>query len=284
MKYSVFTASTPDWTPAEAAKTLAGQGWDGIEWRITDQEPADPPGFWAGNRATWPLTGLEEALPEIARTTRDAGLELSGLGAYVRVDETENVERVLAAAAYLEAGRTRLRMPGLGEDRYPALFAHTRAALEQAVRRAASHDVKILIELHHRTVVASASSAVRLIDGLDPAFVGVIHDVGNLVHEGFEDYTAGLQMLGPYLAHVHVKNVAWAACGRRADGSAVWTADWASLRDGQADLPAYFDALAAVGYDGWVALEDFSTAVPLPERTRDNLRYVRELVERTRRP
>lgn len=284
MKYSVFTASTPDWTPAEAAKTLAGQGWDGVEWRITDQEPANLPGFWAGNRATWPLTGLEDALPEIARTTRDAGLEFSGLGAYARVDEPENVERVLAATAFLGAGRTRLRVPSLGEDNYPALFAHTRAWLERAVLSAASHNVKILIELHHRSVVASASAAVRLTDGLDPDRVGVIHDVGNLVYEGFEDYTAGLQMLGPYLAHVHVKNVAWQVSGRRADGSAKWRADWAPLRDGQADLAAYFEALASVGYDDWITLEDFSTAVPLAERTRDNLRYVRELVGRTRRP
>jgi sugar phosphate isomerase/epimerase len=284
VKFSVFTASTPDWTPAEAATTLAGQGWDGIEWRITDQQSADPPGFWAGNRATWPLTGLEDALPSIAAVTRDAGLEFSGLGAYVRIDDPENVERVLAATAVLGAGRTRLRMPDLGSAGYPSLFEHTREALSRAVRRAASYDVKILVELHHRTVVASASSAVRLTEGLDPARVGVIHDVGNLVHEGFEDYTAGLQMLGPYLAHVHVKNVAWAVTGRRADGSASWQADWAPLRDGQADLAAYFAALAAVGYDGWIALEDFSTAVPLAERTRDNLRYVRELAGRTTRP
>nr|WP_296072452.1 sugar phosphate isomerase/epimerase family protein [uncultured Actinoplanes sp.] len=278
MKFSVFTASTPDWTPAEAATNLAAQGWDGVEWRITDQDDADPPGFWAGNRATWPLTGLEESLPAIARTTRDAGLQFSGLGAYVRVDDPPNVERVLAATAVLGARRTRLRMPALGEDRYPALFAHTRAALERAVARAAEHDVQILIELHHRTPIASASSAVRLVDGLDPARVGVIHDVGNLVHEGFEDYTAGLEMLGPYLAHVHVKNVAW----HRGDRG--WRAGWATLRDGQADLPAYFEALSTVGYDGWIALEDFSTAVPLAERTRDNLSYVRELAGRTRRP
>jgi sugar phosphate isomerase/epimerase len=138
VKFSVFTASTPDWTPAEAAKTLAEQGWDGIEWRITDQDSADPPGFWAGNRATWPLTGLEDALPSIAAVTRDAGLEFSGLGAYVRVDDEENVERVLAATAFLGAGRTRLRMPDLGSASYPSLFEHTREALSRAVRRAAA--------------------------------------------------------------------------------------------------------------------------------------------------
>ena len=33
--------------------------------------------------------------------------------------------------------------------------------------------------------------------------------------------------------------------------------------------------LAAVEYDGWVSFEDFSTAQPLLERTRDNLVYAK---------
>jgi sugar phosphate isomerase/epimerase len=278
VKFSVFTASTPDWDPAEAARNLAAQGWDGVEWRITDQKPADPPGFWAGNRATWPLTGLEDHLAEIARTTRDAGLEFSGLGGYVRSHDRSDVERMLAATAALGAGRVRVTMPQLGEDRYPDLFDRTRADLEWATGRAAEFDVAVLIELHHRTIAASASAALRLVDGLDPARVGVIHDVGNLVIEGHEDYRAAFEMLGPYLAHVHVKNVAWHAGERRDDGSVRWSEDWAPLRDGQADLRAYFGALAAVGYDGWVTCEDFSTVRPLAERTRDNLAYLRSLV------
>ncbi len=30
MRFSVFTASTPDWEPAVIARVLAEQGWDGI--------------------------------------------------------------------------------------------------------------------------------------------------------------------------------------------------------------------------------------------------------------
>jgi sugar phosphate isomerase/epimerase len=280
MKFAVFTASTPDWSPAEAVKHLAEQGWDGVEWRITDQPEADQPGFWAGNRATWPLTGLEETLPEIARLTREAGLAFSGIGAYVRVHDRAGAERVLAATAALGARRVRLVMPALGEDDYPALFARTRADLEWAAVQAAEHDVTVLVELHHRTVVASASSAIRLVDGLDPARVGVIHDIGNLVIEGHEDYLAGLQMLGPYLAHVHVKNVAWLPSAPGPDGTVTWRHEWAPMRAGQADLAAYFTALRDVGYDGWVTAEDFSTAVPLAERTRDNLSYLRSLAAR----
>ncbi|RKR86219.1 sugar phosphate isomerase/epimerase [Micromonospora pisi] len=282
MRFSVFTASTPQWSPSQAAEALAEQGWDGIEWRITDQEPAAEPGFWVGNRATWPLLGLEEHLAEIDRVTRASGLEFSGLGGYVPSHDRANVERMLNATAVLGAGRVRVTMPALGTGRYPDLFAATRRDLEWAAERAAGYGVSVLVELHHRTIVASASAAVRLVDGLDPARVGVIHDIGNLVIEGQEDYLAAFEMLGPYLAHVHVKNAVWRPVGQRPDGSTVWAEQWAPLRDGQADLGAYFGALAEVGYDGWVTVEDFSTARPLAERTRDNLAYLRTLAERVR--
>lgn len=283
MRFSVFTASTPDWTPAQAADLLAAQGWDGVEWRVTDQDDAAEPGFWVGNRATWPLTGLEDNLSAIAAVTHGAGLQFSALGGYVRSHDRSNVERMLAATAALGAGRVRVTMPGTGDGRYRDLFAATRRDLEWAAGRAAHFDVSILVELHHRTIVPSASAAIRLVDGLDPARVGVIHDVGNLVIEGQEDYAAAFDMLGPYLAHVHVKNVAWRPVGQSTvDGSTTWAEDWAPLREGQADIEAYFRALHAVGYDAWVTCEDFSTSVPLERRTADNLAYLTETEKRTR--
>jgi sugar phosphate isomerase/epimerase len=277
VKFSVFTASTPDWSPAEVVVNLAKQGWDGVEWRITDQEPAQTPGFWAGNLATWPLTGLEECLPAITRITAEAGLEISAIGGYVRCTDHPGVERMLAATAATKAGRVRVTMPALGDGDYRDLLDTARADMRWVAERAAHHGVTALVELHHRTITASASAAMRLIDGLDPAHVGVIHDIGNLIIEGQEDALAGFQMLGPYLAHVHVKNVAWRPTGRRPDGSTAWAEEWAPLREGQADLGAYFAAIRAHGYDGWVTVEDFSTALPLEQRTADNLAYLRSL-------
>ncbi|MGA0566651.1 sugar phosphate isomerase/epimerase family protein [Rathayibacter sp. KR2-224] len=281
MKFSVFTASTPQWTPAEAAAALAAQGWDGIEWRITNQQDAPEPGFWAGNRATWPLTGLEDHLSEIARITNEAGLEFSGIGGYTSVHDRENTERMLAATAELGAPRVRVTMPALGTGNYRDLFSRARRDLEWVAERAAGHGVQAVIELHHRTIVSSASAAYRLVDGLDPEHVGVIHDSGNLVIEGHEDYLAGFQLLGEYLAHVHVKSVAWHPTEqRREDGSLVWRESWEQLRDGQVDVGAYFAALVEVGYDAWVTLEDFSTIEPLDERTAGNLAFVRAAHER----
>lgn len=276
MKFSVFTASTPDWEPEQAAQLLAAQGWDGIEWRITDQAEALTPGFWAGNRSSWPLTGLEASVPEIARITAAASLEFSGIGGYARCDDHDNVERMLAATAALGARQVRVTMPPLGSGDYRALFAGARTDLEWVATRAAEHGVKALVELHHRTITSSASAAIRLVDGLDPAAVGVIHDLGNLVIEGHEDFLAAFQMLGPYLAHVHVKNALWRASTEKGfDSSVTWQNEWASLRDGQADVEAYFTALSDHGYDGWVTVEDFSTELPLEERTAENLAYLR---------
>jgi len=289
MNFSVFTASTPDWTPKTATKTLAAQGWDGIEWRITDQIDAETPGFWAGNRATWPLTGLEDHLEEIARITADAGLEFSALGGYARCDNHEDVERVLSATARLGAGKVRVTTLPLGTSRmgggepsrrsYPDLFAETKQHFGWVAERAAHHGVKALVELHHQTVISSASAALRLLEGLDPRHVGVIHDLGNMLIEGQEENLAGLQMLGDYLAHVHVKNARWVSTGTEGDGAlagtVTWANEWATLRAGQASVEDYFRALASVGYDDWVAVEDFSTELPLAERTADNLAYLK---------
>ncbi|MFZ7088403.1 sugar phosphate isomerase/epimerase family protein [Curtobacterium sp. RRHDQ10] len=281
MRFSVFTASTPDWTPEQAATTLAAQGWDGIEWRVTDQEPAvdGSAGFWAGNRANWAFTGLMESLGEIARITDTAGLAYSGIGGYRFADDHDGVLTMLRATAELGAGQVRVTMPHTrtGEP-YPVLLDRTRADLSWIAEQAGRLGVKALVELHHTTITPSASAALRLLDGLDPDQVGVIHDLGNLVIEGQEDHLAAFEMLGPYLAHVHVKNARWVPTGdTRPDGSAIWVHEWASLRAGQASVSAYLDDLRTVGYDGWVTVEDFSTDLPLEARTADDLAYLRAL-------
>ena len=125
-----------------------------------------------------------------------------------------------------------------------------------------------------RKPTASASAAFRLIDGLDPAHIGVIHDLGNLLTEGQERHESAFELLGPYLAHVHIKNAVWIAGEPDAEGIVSWRNEWAPLRTGQADVRAYLAALVDHGYDGWVTLEDFSTELPLEERTADNLAFV----------
>lgn len=112
--------------------------------------------------------------------------------------------------------------------------------------------------------------AERLVHGLDPAAVGVIYDVGNLVVEGFEDPRVGLGVLGPYLAHVHLKNAAW----RVVDGE--WESYWAPLDAGIVDIRSFLQLLKSTGYAGWVSLEDLSTDRCCDETLAYNAHLLRE--------
>ncbi len=280
MKFALFSGSAPEWAPSELAKKLAEQGWDGVEWRVVDQKESNEIGFWAGNLATYPLTGIEGLVDEIISVTTGAGIEQAGIAGYVSIGDRENAEVILAATAALGASRVRLNVPKAAPGtNYHELFAATRADAEFVAERAAHHGVQVVIQIHHGNIVSTASAALRLLEGLNPKHIGAIHDLGNLTiegREGLQSYTPGLQILGDYLAHVHVKNAVWKPAGTRADGTVDWAWEWAPLRTGAGDLPGYLASLKEVGYDGWVTVENFTSLLPLEDRVADDISYLRE--------
>jgi sugar phosphate isomerase/epimerase len=278
LRFAVFTASLPEWTPEEAVTKLAEQGWDGIEWRVVDQQPpTGATGFWAGNKCTWPLSTFEEDVPRIKEITEKAGLARPSVGAYARCDELEDVERLMRGVSALGVRQMRVTVGKPGPEGYEATFAKRREEYARVAELSARYGVKALVELHHQSLTASASAARRFVEGLDPAHVGVIHDIGNMLQEGYEYDPWSLEILGPYLAHVHVKNAR--PVPTKVDGAdrTDWTWRWAPMRHGVGNLPRLFDALKQIGYQGWVSVEDFSTEVPLEERVRDNLAYLKEI-------
>lgn len=284
MNYSVFSVSTPDLTPERAAPVLAELGYAGIEWRVTDQRPSadGQPGFWAGNRCTWPLTSFVEDAPRIKALTESAGLAMPGLGTYASCDDLDAVERSMRGAAILGVPQLRINVPSYdGATSYVALRDRALGQYRDVAALARQHGLRALIEIHHARLLPSASSAAIFAGHFDPADVGVIYDAGNMVYEGFEHYRLGLEVLGPYLALVHCKSARWRSFPPDSDGITRWEATWAPLRGGVVDFPALFAALRQVGYGGWISLEDFSTDQPLIDRLRDNLAYLRSVEANT---
>ena len=51
------------------------------------------------------------------------------------------------------------------------------------------------------------------------------------------------------------------------------------MRKGVVDYADVLRGLKKVGYDGWLSFEDFSQEVGQAERVRDNLVYIKEVVE-----
>ena len=276
MRFAVFTVCLPEYTPAEAVAGLRAAGYDGVEWRVVDQRPAPDgtPGFWAGNRCTWPLASFVEDAPRIRALTEGAGLAMPAVGTYVGCGDPAAVERAMRGAAALGAPQLRVNVPSYdGTTGYLRLRDRSLVEYGEVAALARAHGLRALVELHHGGLLPSASAAATFLGRFDPRDVGAIYDPGNMVHEGHEQYRLGLEVLGPYLAHVHLKNARWEAAGTRADGSVAWRAAWAPLAEGVVDVAALFRALRLVGYDGWVSFEDFSTGRPLAERMRDNLAY-----------
>ena len=272
MKLGVFTVGLPDLTPEEAVRELRNAGYDGVEWRVTrvpEEARSEEPSFWGNNLCT--LAPTEEEARRARRISEEAGLEVPGLGTYVAVGDLEATAEAMRFAVMAGAPQVRVGAGAPDGRSYEELFAAAREFLEGVEDLARSHGVKALIEIHHRTICPSASLAHRLVSAFDPDLVGVILDPGNMAQEGFEDYRIGAELLGPYLAHVHLKNSAF----ERPNGGGVWEPRWAPLEDGVVDFGQVFEALDRVGYDGWLVMEDFSGVRPSREALRYNLEFIR---------
>lgn len=276
MKFAVFTTSTPEYSPPEVVSLLQAQGWDGVEWGVNDFPPSASPSFRAGNRAVWPFARLEEHVAPLMEAMSGRPLEIASIASYVKAHDREGVRRILRFTHDVGARQVRIVAPHVRSSTYRELLDSVRRDYRWVASMASEFGVKALVEMHHRLFPASVSSAMQIVDGLDPDHIGVIHDVGNLIIEGQEDYVWGFEQLGPYLAHVHVKNAVWRSSNELGfGGRTVWQHEWAPLRRGQADIARYFEALRYVGYNGWVTVEDFTTELSTEERLADNLEYLK---------
>ena len=275
MRAGVFTVGLPDLTPEDGVREIRDAGYDGVEWRVAwvpDDVRGEEPSFWGNNLCT--LAPTQEDARRARRLAEETGLEVPGLGTYVGVGDLAAADEAMRFAVTAGAPQVRVGAGALDGRPYEELFGAAREFLAGVEDLARTHGIKALVEIHHRTICPSASLAHRLVSAFDPDFVGVILDPGNMAQEGFEDYRIGAELLGPYLAHVHIKNSAF----ERPAGGGVWEPRWAPLEDGVVDFGLVFEALDHVGYSDWLVMEDFSGVRPSREALRHNLEFVRSYV------
>ncbi|MDF2924265.1 MAG: xylose isomerase [Paenibacillaceae bacterium] len=280
MKLSVFTVVTPDLTPEQLVDAAKDAGIDGIEWRfkgIAEEAKNQAPSFWGNN-----LCSIDPELPQDSmlvykNLTESRGLEVVSVTPYLNVDDLDATEHVFSTAKLLGAKMIRVGVAGYdGTAPYPALYEKTVRYLKEAERLAKQYGVKGIVETHHNTISPSAGLAHRLVSHCDPDHIGVLFDPGNMVHEGYENLKMGLELLGPYLAHVHVKNTHWVTDGQRADGTVNWKSDWAPMGGGIIDFAKVLEYLKQVGYDGYLGIEDFSKQYESRELLKQYAKFVKE--------
>ena len=249
MKLGVYSIVLPDYRRDDAAAKIAEVGYTGVEWTVGCEDRV----FDSGEQWHVSLENLEEDAPRAREVAERHGLDIPSLGTSSDTGDLEKIERLMKAAVVMGAPMLRIGSAGYnGSTHYDDLREKVTEDYRTIESMAAEHGVKALIEIHANTICPSASAAMRILEHFDPEHVGAILDPGNMVIEGMERWRMGIEILGPYLAHVHAKNMLWL---QDEDGN--WKWDNASLENGLANFEEIVSSLHEYGYDGYINLEDF---------------------------
>lgn len=240
MKTSVFTVIMGEYSLEGVVDELSALGYDGVEWRVHPDFHVHP-------------AAIDTKSSYLRTITEGAGLEVPSLGTYVRVGQTDDLDRCCRAAAELGCPQLRIALDedydhGTGFERALIEAKEGLASAEATLRR---YHVRGLLETHHGSLAESASGVRRLLGGLSPEVYGVIFDPANMILAGRESWGMAVDILGEYLAHVHVKNISW---DTGPDGQWKWRYD--NLERGMVDWPEVLGALKSVGYEGHLSVED----------------------------
>lgn len=258
-KYAAFTVMMPEYTLEEAAALLKKLKYEGVEWRVHSVPSAPSKGIGLANKATVNFESILQKAEDIKKLSDDHGLEIVGLGTYIGYQHTDDIERGMEAARVMGCRSVRVSTPKYdGTQNYNDLYEEAVDGFEGIEDLAKQYGVRANIELRRDNICCSAGLAYRFVSNFDPDYIGVILDPGNMVCQGFEGWQLSVELLGPYLSYVHVKNSAWVEDGEQ-DGAKQWKSHVVPLKQGLVDWREVMLALEKVGFTGWLALEDFSS-------------------------
>ena len=239
------------WTDDPCAETwlplyerLKAIGFDGIELPVFDPNPER---FAAlGKRLD------EIGLERTAVSVRNEGDDPISPDPAVRAEAIAVSKRVVdcceAAGAALLGGPLYAaigRFSGAGAQ--PDEWAHSVAVIQEVADYAARAEVSLSFEFLNRFeiyLLNCCDDTARYVDDVARPNVGVHYDTFH-AHIEEKDPAAAIRRHGAKITHVHISENDRSTPGR---GQVAWDAS--------------FDALAEVGYDGWLTIEAFGSALP----------------------
>jgi glucosamine-6-phosphate deaminase len=246
IRLSFSTLGCPAWPLSRVVDAASRLGYDGVELR-----------FLEGDDALWARPELAgEGLRETRARLADAGLAVPCVDTRsffhspdpgARRTALEEAERTAEVAARLGAAGIRVFgdrvQEGADVDSTRGWIVDSLAALRDRLR---GSGVEVWLETHGDFATAAATRSLLEEAGSDG--LGAVWDPANAFSEFGEEPPAGAAALGPFLRHVHLKDV------RRPQGGQV---PWPPALPGRGDFPAArtLACLRGAGYDRWVSFE-----------------------------
>ncbi|MET0772060.1 MAG: TIM barrel protein, partial [Candidatus Limnocylindrales bacterium] len=137
--------------------------------------------------------------------------------------------------------------------------------LHRAAELVASLGLPAVIHPHAGTYIETDHEIERLMEVLDPSLVGLCLDTGHFRYGG-ADPVRRIRDYAGAVRHVHIKDCRASVLGTLPDGAgfvgAVKAGVFCPLGEGDSDIPGSMAALAAIGYEGWLVVEQ-DTALTL---------------------
>ena len=240
MKLSFSTLGCPTLSLSEVSECAVRCGYDTLEIRLDRENKLL--GFDADNAAE-------------ARRVLDAyGMNVIclGTGLTFRGEAGEHTEGIDACARLARAvGARALRVFAGAFVKTPSEIPEkevlaTAASISACARIAEKHGISLWIETH--SAYSTGESVAKLMEKIDAANVGVIWDIMHSIEFG-EAPERTVRYLGKHIVHVHLKD----GVPPTRTGSAHYVLT--ALGEGAVDFGEIAEALAGIGYDGYLSLE-----------------------------
>lgn len=174
-----------------------------------------------------------------------------------RAEALAGVERFLVIGQEMECKMLKVGAGSLKNSAFQLEEARVVANwLAQVCDRAAQHGTRVVTEIHFGQYCETANMAARMIDLVNRPNYGVIHDAGNMhiVADSYVD--EAVKLLGQRIFHVHVKDMVKAdPADPKANNYPAGRFKRAPLNQGNVNHRGLFQALARIGYNGYLSCE-----------------------------
>jgi sugar phosphate isomerase/epimerase len=253
----LFAPSVSQLTPAETIDLLSKMGYKWVEWRVQTLEAIEN-SPWGKAFNTMTLDHLLDDARDVAGFLHDSGVRVSGFQVDAPEDFPNVMQVVREAAQIMDCPSVVLSAPCfdpcMGYRLQRQSFQDT---LSKWIEAFSGSGLRLCLETHFGSITPSTALVMGVLEAFSPAQVGVMWDPANTIYEGSEIPAMALDLLGPYLAEVHLKNGAWK---REEDGK--WNFEFCDLSQGLVQWPAVLGMLDEIPYHGPLIVEDYRWTEP----------------------
>jgi sugar phosphate isomerase/epimerase len=279
MKYAIFAVCMPEYDIELGATKIKEWGYDAVEWRvceITSEMMRKPISYWGKNKTTIDFNNFLENAAKAKQICDKVGLEICALDFDFIYPDKDKAKLAFEGAKLMGVPKARFETARYEKEKgFNKLYDETLDYLGTLQQLAKESGIKALIELRAGSITPSPALLAKVMANFDPQYLGITLDPGNMIYEGHMNIDLSLDLIGPYLSHVHVKNSGWKEVNTSADGNVEWQSVSATLLGGIVSWRHVLQQLRERGYDGCLSVEDLSQLRTTEVKLKDDLKVLK---------